>query len=137
MTTQTKEITSTELSDEKFGVYESQSYGTEHYYKMNIFTGSKLIMTDGIKDMFEELSCFWVGDVIASYFKEMIKSKEEFLVARVIKNLNDNSCEFELSDGNDKKIIIQKIPYTDLTMNLKIFIQFDGERFVVMCPSEY
>lgn len=123
-------------SIEKFGLYESGSVGTEAYYRSTIFTGSYLLHTSGVQEMCGELSCFWVMDCIASYLNKISKSQEYFFVIHVIKELETDGCYFLIDDLN-KNIVKQKIPYTDLPINLKLYLQCDNGKWVTMMPSEY
>lgn len=103
--------------------------GTDGYYRS---MSKALVFTTGIKAMAEELECFWVIDVVASYSGKY----QDFMGAYFI--LNGGGCDFYLTDGNDNVIVHQKIPFTDLTQNLNLFVsRADSDRYVLMLPSEY
>lgn len=122
-------------SDKVNGVYVSGSYGTTGYWVVSPFIGKRLVMTSGVKDMLEELSAYWLGDVIASYAPKLNSGSETFFTCRLIKTLNDG-CTF-LIYSDDGILVKQEIPYTDIGMNVKMFIQTDGEKWIVMMPTEY
>jgi hypothetical protein len=106
--------------------------GTENYYKTTFL--KNFLVTDGIKFMFEKLACYWVGDVVASYFPNIVKLDWFFSVKVIV---NDSKAFFTIDDGNENVLIKQDIPFTDLKHNLKMFLQWDGEKMVLMLPSEY
>jgi hypothetical protein len=108
----------------------AHAIGTDGYYK----TISRILLfTDGVKAMAEDLECFWAIDVVVSYTK---KFKDDFMSAYFI--LNNGGCDFYLTDGNDNVIVYQKIPFTDLTQNINLFVsRADSDRYVLMLPSEY
>jgi hypothetical protein len=108
------------------------SSGTENYYRTTFL--QNFLVTDGIKIMFENLKCYWVGDIVASYFPT-IRKLDNFFSVKVI--VNDSKAIFTIDDGNGNVFVTQDIPYTDLKQNLKMFLQWDGERMVLMLPSEY
>jgi hypothetical protein len=72
--------------------------------------------------------------VIASYFPNIVKLDWFFSVKVIV---NDSKAIFTIDDGNENVLIKQDIPFTDLKHNLKMFLQWDGEKMVLMLPSEY
>ena len=125
------------------------SYGTENYHRINPFC-PYVVVTDGMLTVLEKAECFWLFDMMASYYPEMKKSNEYFFVAK-LKVKKNNSAEFsivyekydyEKEDGVDVKLCSQKIPFTDLPCGeYKFFIGTqpveDKTYYVIMCPSEY
>lgn len=105
--------------------------GTENYHKVSPF--HHLIITDGVKAMCEKLECFWLIDEIAFM---MAKKKEDFMVVYLRKN-NDSSCAITFEDGNGKVLNYEKIPFTDIKENVKLFIEKGEDYFVAMLPTEY
>jgi len=130
-------VTLEERSNLLYGIYKSQSTGTDSYHIMNRITGGKLIMTDGVRNMFEELQCYWLGDVIVSYYQNFCRLNEDFMTVKIIKNLNGSGCTFVMTDGDTKELITQRITYTDLKQNINMYLQFDGTTYCLMMPSEY
>ena len=110
--------------------------GTVHKYKSNGFA-KDIVHTDGVKVMVEKLQCHWLLDIIVSYRREMIKSGETFITAKVIKNATGNGAKFTMDDGNGRVFITQRIPFTDITENVKLFVVYDGTYWTIMLPSEY
>jgi hypothetical protein len=143
-TTTTNKLTTRqdiELSNEIFKEYRSSSYGTDNYTKISPFAPN-LLATDGVIHMAEELQCYWLLDIVASYMTaiQRLSNKTEnyFFVIRLSK-LEGNKALFTIDEGNDDEIfnIIQEIPYTDLKMNVRMYLQTDGKYWTLMQPSEY
>ena len=130
-----------ELSNEIFREYRSSSYGTDNYTKISPFAPN-LLATDGTIHMAEELQCYWLLDIVASYMTHIQilsnKIKNEFFVVRPSK-LEGNKALFTIDEGNDDDIfnITQKIPYTGLKMNVRMYLQTDGKYWTLMQTSEY
>ena len=69
--------------------------GTENYYRTTFL--QNFLVTDGIITMFENLKCYWVGDIVASYFPT-IRKLDNFFSVKVI--VNDSKAIFTIDDGN-------------------------------------
>lgn len=126
-----------EVKDAKY--YEDYSfYGTDQYHKVTL---GKLLATDGAKDCFEKNKCFWIADVISSYLDKLKKREDTFFVARVFKH-QDDTADFYIDDGDENIVVHQKIPYSDLKVNVKMYVQPSslpgvGDCFVALMPTEY
>lgn len=116
----------------------SQFSGTFHYYKLTLIPN--VLFTDGMAFLANEASCFWLMDLIAINLTMVIKKdhpQEDFSCIKFEKTEGD-SCVVIFEDGNDNELFRQDVEYTDLEFEeLKFFGQFDGEKWVVMLPSEY
>ncbi len=101
--------------------------GTEQYYKLNF----GFVCTDGVKALCEnfETTCWWVIDVIISYQYKL--KGEEFQQWKVRKNDNE-SATVTCDDGNDKILIKQEIPFTDISGHCTIWV----ENNILYLPSE-
>jgi hypothetical protein len=111
-----------------------QFIGTESYH--NISINRRLVTSDGALSCFENNKCFWMGDVIWSYLPKINKINESLFVVYVV--VKDNTADFYVTDGDYNVLIHQKIPYTDLTCNLKLFVgKLNQSTYVVYLPSEY
>lgn len=135
-----------EDSTAKFPLYESESYGTDHYHRLNQFVPD-LIGTDGIMMMAVDLEAMWFTDVVASYMNKIKKlyaqdDEQTFFVCRISK-LEGDKALFSIDDGNEgEPFITQEIPYSDIKTNLKTYLQLgslDGvtPKWILMMPSEY
>lgn len=109
-----------------------QAIGTTQYHRVSL--GTLMVVTDGILEMFNKLQCFWVGDIIASYIPKL-KKLDCFFSVKVF--VNDSKAHIQFTDGNEKPIIAQEIPYTDLKENLHMFLENGGSHFVLLLPSEH
>lgn len=112
--------------------------GTESYHRVTLT--SRLLATDGAVYVFKELKCFWLSDTIASYLERLERFSKEFdewfFVVKF--HLSGNKSGIvEIEDGNCNSILKQKIPFTDLTKNLKFYLTNEGDKFICLLPSEY
>ena len=103
--------------------------GTESYYKH----ASGMLYTDGIKFLAENAEAYWLLDLVASYQREEKVKKEGFQTWELVKKEN-NEAVITLEDGNNNKILSQKIPYTDFPLAKVEVWLIDG---VLILPSEY
>ena len=140
-------------SEKHFPKYNSHSTGTDSFHLLPSIgqaPGQALVATSGTMEMFNELECYRVGDIIASYMpkvrNEFMKNDEQsFFVVRISKTPNDSSCLFSIDDGNEDDegiLVTQEIPYTDLPVNVKMYLQWGSisetnTGWVLMQTSEY
>jgi len=101
--------------------------GTEKYYKY-LFG---ILITDGVKALCERFECWWFLDIVCSYQPDL--KLEEFQVWSLGVN-EDNSAVIICTDGNDKLLKTQEIPYTDFKATEATFWYVEG---IVLLPSEY
>lgn len=107
-----------------------QFIGTENYYKCNIF--SNLKVTDGVQYLREKANCYWLTDIIASYQRAL--RNNPFQVWTLKLNKSGNGAKVECEDGNGKRLIVQRISYTDFPLKeIKLYCLNE----VVLLPSEY
>lgn len=94
-----------------------------------------MFLTAGIHNFFEKNSCFWLGDVVFSYFltlKAKNKLDDFYIVKLVVKN---NKAKFKMQqDLTIKPQIQQIIPFTDLKDGM---YKFYFSNNVLMLPEEY
>jgi len=112
--------------------------GTTAYHRISQFV--PLVATDGVAQMFLELKSFWIGDVVASYLAKINRSGDFFQVT-VVRG-KSGGARFAVEDGNGGKVLAQRIQYTDLLQDVKMFlapIPYEGHKrgWVLMLPSEY
>lgn len=101
---------------------------TENYYRYSF----GLTITDGIKMLCERFSCWWFADVIASY-QPQLKEKEEFQVW-TLKRITDSTAVVVCTDGNDKILVRQGIPFTDFKpTEATVYVEFG----TALLPSEH
>lgn len=107
----------------------NQFYGTQKYYRH-----FNLLLTEGVYFLANEADCFWLMDIIFSYtsnFKE-----EDFITCQLTVKNSKGKVVFD--DGNNNKLLSQKISYTDFPLDkIKLYITKYESQFVVMLPGEY
>ena len=110
---------------------EPNYYGTYEYIK-TLFS----LLTEGVYFMCEQLQCYWLIDVINSYIPSL--EVNEFYVCKFILNDDKQSGIFTIDDGNENILITQKIIFTDITANVRVFLTTaPNNESVIMLPSEY
>jgi hypothetical protein len=112
----------------------SQFYGTEAYHRFGLFPD---VATDGAIYVAKEGGAFWLLDEIVARLREIkYHTKDYFVVATL--SVSDNEGVLALDDGNGNAFLTKKIDYTDFPDPvITLFAQWDGERWVLMVPSEY
>lgn len=108
--------------------------GTEAYHRFGLWPD---VLTDGALHVAKEAGAFWLMDEISAHLMQSKWHKEDyFAVAKLI--VNGSEATFELSDGNGKKIATKHIEYTDYPdPEVQLFCCWNGDRWVIMVPSEY
>jgi len=107
------------MDEEKF-YHDAHASGTDHYYYMNLM--KNFVVTDGVKFMTSKLECFWLMDIVASYVAKIDKLDLDFCVVYVRVNKEDDTAVFSVDDGNGKTVISQKIPFTDISENVRCYL---------------
>ncbi len=136
--------------------YLRQFCGTEQYWKRSIFgreTG--FVYTDGVKAFCEKAEAQWFIDNMNSYMSKINKVNDAFFSVSIQVNEKQEAMlliTHEVYSQMDRKpedriVIRQKIPYTDLPVTgedkYKFFlalsnIREDGlKEYCLMVPSEY
>lgn len=97
------------------------------YYKYSF----GLIITDGVKELAERFECFWFLDIIASYQSQL--RNEEFQVWTLKKNI-DGSAVVKCTDGNERQLKSQKMPFTDFKADeATVWVEFG----TALLPSQH
>jgi hypothetical protein len=107
-----------------------QFTGTEYYYQHKAFGSAKLLLTDGTCFLREQANCYWLFDLICSY---QYKLHNETFQCWKLKREKTDGWLITATDGNDKQLVTQKIPYSDFPIEEVMLFLADG---VVMLPSE-
>jgi len=108
-----------------------QYTGTEKYYLHTC----GLIITDGAKELADRWGAYWLLDIIASYQAQL--KKEEFQVWTIGRN-EDSTAIIICTNGNNKILITQAVPYTDFVPTVAtVWVSNNGENSFAMLPSEY
>jgi len=108
--------------------------GTSEYHRMPLYNG--FVYTDGVDEMAKKLNAYWVFDVIATNIIDL-KVRQDFILVKVETDLEDNSANLILDDGNGNVLRTQGIPFTDLKYSLKLYAVRGRDRYVILLPEEY
>lgn len=106
--------------------------GTENYYNYNVFGAGKLLLTDGVKYVSESASAYWIIDAIASY-QGKLRNHTGMQVWN-LQRKNDSDFFLECTDGNDNRLVHQRIPFSDFCLNSITYWLYDN---VLMLKTEY
>lgn len=116
----------------------AQFTGSENFIRYSQLFRRSLI-TDGVHYVAETVGAYWLLDVISSH--QARAGQHPFQVWKLIPNKTNSGALVVCEDGNNNKVLQQRIPFTD-------FPFIDGEEFVlwaadngqgitIMLPSEY
>lgn len=100
---------------------------SDEFYKYNF----GMIITEGAKALADNFGLYWLLDIVASYQPRL--RRQEFQVWK-LKRFEDNSAMVVCTDGNDRILAQQEIPYTDFKCCLAILWV---ECNVILLPSEH
>jgi len=113
-----------------------QFIGTTRYYKPSIFSSMRI--TDGVKYFIDQAGAYWFTDIVAS---EIVPLIDDFMTVQLV--ALDNKATITAHDGDNKRVFLKTIGYTDCPDGeYNFFIQdssgpVDGSFVVMMLPSEY
>jgi hypothetical protein len=114
-----------------------QFYGTENYYKHNL--NSNFIYTDGVRYFARNAGngAYWFLDIAATTIFMVHKiQREEFLSVKIIST--GKSCKIIVTDGSEQELLTKSIGFTDCPEGTwSFFMQYDGEKSVMLLTSEY
>jgi hypothetical protein len=100
---------------------------TDGYHKYTM----GLVITDGAKALADKFKCYWFLDIVASYQKKL--KGHEFQVWHLVK-YGEYKATVICTDGNDKLLVKQHIPFTDFTANeATVWVGLD----CILLPSEH
>ena len=109
-----------------------QFTGTEYWYRHGMVRS--ILFTDGAKCVAETGGAYWLLDEIA--FAQQSKKKlagEEFQLWRLTVK-KDNTATLVCEDGNGRKILAKRIPFTDFPLDEISFYFINN---TILLPSEY
>ena len=120
-------------------------YGSETRHKSNMFTGQRLVHTDGVQYVAENGGAYWLLDLVASHFRSVAQWTVNcggFATITLRKNKTGDRSKVVMGTGNGTEKTLQMI-HTDFPYEafdgkeFKMYIQWDGSRLTLMLPSEY
>ena len=107
--------------------YLKQHNCSDEFFKYNF----GLVITEGTKAMADQFHCYWLLDIIVSYQPEL--KRHQFQVWKLFV-LDDSSAIVKCTDGNDKVLKRQEVPFTDFTAK-EATLWVEGN--VILLPSEH
>lgn len=99
----------------------------------------KLIYTEGVKYLADEVGAHWLIDVVASYIPTLEKKlPHEYLFVWVLKLDGQGGCHVSAHVDSDEPAIVQQhIEYTDFPGDFTLFLGQSGPHWTLMLTSEY
>ena len=95
----------------------------------------RLVYSDGVKVMAEDLQAYWLIDIVASYIPNMTRiffteDSNLFFVELEVKF--SEKAKFRIHDGGVnnqpcKNLIVQRIPFCDSTNCVKMYLAYEEE----------
>ena len=117
----------------------AQFYGTENWYRYEIFGRYLFTYTDGVRHVAREGEAYWLIQAIAAHFVENPKIRAaEFLIWE-LKVTNRKAVLTAKTDSNAPLIVNQRIPFTDFPLSeIKFYMEEGGPdgKKVLCLPSE-
>ena len=108
-----------------------QFTGTEYWYRHGMVRS--VLFTDGAKYVAETGGAYWLLDEIAFAQKSVKKlAGEEIQLWRL--TVKDNTATLVCEDGNGRKILSKRIPFTDFPLDEISFYFINN---TILLPSEY
>lgn len=107
-----------------------QCNGAAAYYRHKLFNTT---FTSGVKEVADELSCYWFIDLIFSHQLRAIVRNQRFQVWK-LERVKGSRFKATCTDGNDNHIAHQNIPFSDFEDDELTLWLVDG---VLLLPSEY
>jgi len=115
------------IAEREIDYYDPQFCGTDNHWSL---PSGGFKYCDSIKHFCTEYQAYWTLDVVNSYIKEL----KEFGFAVIYFDVKDGKCTFHVKrDSNLPDIVCQEIPFTDLTVSVKWFL----EEGVLLFPSDH
>ena len=113
-------------------------YGSEQNFLYSPVLFPNVLLTEGALFIAEECGAYWLMDVISSHIPSIKKAGDTFAVARLA--VGHSSALFSLTDDIPPNVTYatQAIEYTDFQLDeIKFYVSFDGENWIVLLTSEY
>ena len=106
------------------------SNGSENLYR---YSFTKFIYADGVKSLVQDCKAYWLIDLIISHQIYAEVNKEPFQVCN-LKRVENASFTIIATDGNEKKLASQQIPFSDFPYDIAT-VWMVGT--CIMLPTEY
>lgn len=118
-----------------------QFFGTQNYYRWNQML-HKHLLTDGCHYVANEAKAYWLFDSIAYAAIGNAEVKKAYQQQRILfwelKLKPDGSAVLEARLDSDQPILYkEEIVWTDFPEDIRIWVNYNGDSYVYMLPSEY
>ena len=118
--------------------YQRHTTGSEHFHALTFYP--RLICTDGVKLMADELRAYWLVDAVASHLMTSQELRREGFQVWKLELVPPNGAVLTAHDGDKgegpRELVRQQIEYTDFPATFTLWCEQSGERFVLMLPEE-
>lgn len=125
----------TEAFSKEIEFFDPGLNGTDNYTAYRTFSNAHILLTDSVKAWATEFGAFWALDVVMSYLPQInrkIPQVGDFFLIQII--LTKRGCTYTISsDSGEEPFIRQRIGFTDLPHNVKLYLSDN----VLMFPSDY
>ena len=109
--------------------------GTTQFYNLTMLSKMvKLVATEGVYHMCEQLNCSWMVDLLAALQPRFCGGT--LYVVYVVK-AEDGGFYLMLGDADGNILYCLQYPTIDIEKNLKLFLGCDEDCCILMLPSEY
>lgn len=106
------------------------------YYKSSLLNPNCLY-TSGIRQLYEDCSCYWLHSVLATEFHNALKDNDIADCYYIKLTSNDSEGRIVLSDYMGNVIHERVIEYTDLPEGeITLKMAYDGEQTILCLPKE-
>lgn len=115
----------------------AQFIGTEGYFRHPLCKA--VVYTDGVEYLASN-GAGWLVDMVASHLhthKGLVEKCDGMLFTKFTLEKTRGGRLEARKDTHAPVIFSQEVEYTDLPFDVDIWAQHDGERWVMMLPSEY
>lgn len=109
----------------------SQFYGSETFYRHSLLP--RVVYTEGVQYLAKKAGAYWLIDKIATVGWYKLKH-EEFQTWELTVNKKDDTALLIATDGNKKRLWLEKLDFTDFPLESIKLYQVNG---TIMLPSEY
>lgn len=127
----------TNITPEQLEMNLAHYTGAEDYFRHGL--NPRLIYTDGVKYLAEKAGAYWLIDVVASVQHTGVRLARHPFQSWSLTVDTDKAGLVICTNGNDKKLYVQQIGYTDFPLGkVKLYCcEEDDGQHVLMLSSEY
>jgi hypothetical protein len=123
----------------------NQFHGSDSWTKMGPLSPN--LLTEGTKFLAENTGAYWLFDMINSHidFSDSVKSWPDFIVSKLSVDLEKESADLTMMDGDGQTLVTQHVHFTDFPLDdITIWSEKAGHGvkaslnvYVHLLPSEH